>query len=106
MLVKENRLSFVLAGWSMSDEADVYYEDFINNMRVGNEFLEREVGFRPTIGWQIDPFGHQSATAALFADMRFDALFFARIDYQDKAKRLEDKSMEFLWRPLSYNSGN
>jgi lysosomal alpha-mannosidase len=106
MLVKENRLSFVLAAWSMSDEASVYYEDFINNVQAGNEYLEKELGFRPTIGWQIDPFGHHSATAALFADMRFDAIFFARIDYQDKEKRLEEKSMEFLWRPMSENRGN
>ncbi len=105
-LVKQNQLSFVLAGWSMADEASPYYEDFINNILVGNMFLEKEVGFKPTIGWQIDPFGHQSATAAIFADMKFDAWFFSRMDYQDKQKRLEEKSLEFLWRPLSANRGN
>lgn len=31
--------------------------------------------------------------------MGFDAVFFARADFQDKAKRLQDKTMEFLWRP-------
>lgn len=31
--------------------------------------------------------------------MGFDAFFFARLDYQDKDKRLADKSMEFVWRP-------
>ncbi|XP_020533563.1 alpha-mannosidase At3g26720 isoform X2 [Jatropha curcas] len=28
----------------------------------------------------------------------FDSLFFARIDYQDRAKRLEEKNLEFIWR--------
>lgn len=28
----------------------------------------------------------------------FDALFFARADYQDKAKRQADRTMEFIWR--------
>ena len=28
----------------------------------------------------------------------FDSLFFARIDYQDRAKRLNDKSLEIVWR--------
>lgn len=31
--------------------------------------------------------------------MGFDALFFARIDYQDKEKRKADKSLEFIWKP-------
>ena len=36
--------------------------------------------------------------------MRFDALFFARIDYKDKEKRLKDLEMEFLWRPFKDES--
>lgn len=28
----------------------------------------------------------------------FDSLYFARIDYQDRAKRKDDKSLEVVWR--------
>lgn len=28
----------------------------------------------------------------------FDSLFFARIDYQDRAKRKDQKSLEVVWR--------
>lgn len=28
----------------------------------------------------------------------FDGVFFARADYQDKEKRLKERSMEFIWR--------
>ena len=28
----------------------------------------------------------------------FDSLFFARIDYQDRAKRKNEKSLEVIWR--------
>lgn len=31
--------------------------------------------------------------------MGFDAIFFARLDFQDKEKRLAEKTMEFVWRP-------
>jgi len=31
--------------------------------------------------------------------MGFQAFFFARIDYQDKEKRLNDSAMEMLWKP-------
>jgi Glycosyl hydrolases family 38 N-terminal domain len=38
-LTNEGRLEFVNAGWSMHDEACTHYEDQINNMIIGHEFL-------------------------------------------------------------------
>lgn len=99
-LVREGRLELLNAGWSMQDEACVYYEDMLNNMMVGHEFVKQEFGVTPRIGWHIDPFGHSNANQRLFAEMGFDAFFIARLDYQDKAKRLEEKTMEFVWRPM------
>jgi alpha-mannosidase len=80
-LVKQGRLEFVNAGWSMHDEANTHYEDQINNMMYGHEFLLKEFNYKPRIGWHIDPFGHSNANARLFADMGFDAYFFARLDF-------------------------
>lgn len=34
----------------------------------------------------------------LFNQLGFDSLHFARIDYQDRAKRKVDKSLEVIWR--------
>lgn len=81
MLVKEGRLEFVNAGWSMHDEATTHYEDMINNMMMGHTFLEKEFGVRPRIGWHLDPFGHSNANPRLFAEMGMDAWFFARLDF-------------------------
>lgn len=53
---------------------------------------------RPHIGWQIDPFGHSREQASLFAQMGFDGMLFGRIDYQDKNNRLENQTMEFIWK--------
>lgn len=92
-LVRDGRLEIVNGGWSMHDEACAHYEDMINNMMIGHEFLLREFGVKPRIGWSIDPFGHSSANARLFADMGFDAWFFARLDFQDKDKRMKENSM-------------
>ena len=33
----------------------------------------------------------------MFAEMGFDALFFGRLDWNDKDKRLAEKSMEMMW---------
>jgi hypothetical protein len=34
------------------------------------------------------------------------ALFFGRLDYQDKNKRLNDSNMEFVWKGSPNNLGN
>ena len=105
-MVKEGRLDFVNAGWSMHDEACTHHDDMMNNMMIGHEFLEREFDFRPTVGWHIDPFGHSNGNPRLFAEMGMDAWFFARLDYQDKVKRLEERSMEWVWKPFSESLGD
>lgn len=107
-LVKEGRLEFVNAGWSMHDEACTHHDDIMNNMMIGHEFLEREFGdyARPRIGWHIDPFGHSNANPRLFAEMGLEAWFFARIDFEDKAERMANQSMQWLWRPFSESLGD
>ena len=65
----------------MHDETSTTYTDQLNNMIKGHEFLLQEFGVRPKIGWQVDPYGHSNAHARLYAEMGFDAYFFARIDF-------------------------
>lgn len=98
-LVKNGQFEFINGGYAMNDEADVYYEDCIEQMALGHKFLLENFGVTPEVGWQIDPFGHANAQAAMFAQMGFKALFMARIDYQDKEKRMNEKGMELLWIP-------
>ena len=43
-LVKEGRLELINGGWSMHDEACPNYEDMINNMMKGHEFITKEFG--------------------------------------------------------------
>ena len=40
-------------------------------------------GITPTVVWQLDPFGHSSAMADIFAEIGFDATVFARINLED-----------------------
>lgn len=83
----------------MHDEACPIFEDMIENMMYGHEFILKNFGKKPTIGWQIDPFGHSNTNARFFAEMGFDAFFFARLDYEDKERRMNDKEMEYVWMP-------
>ena len=59
-MVKKGQIEFVNGGVSTNDEGCVYYEDFIDNMTWGHQWIKDNFGKDaiPTIGWQIDSFGH------------------------------------------------
>jgi len=95
----EGRIEFANGGWTMNDEACVYYEDSIDQMTLGHQFLLNTFGITPKVGWHIDPFGHANAQAAMFAQMGFHTFFISRIDYQDKNNRMNNSALEFIWIP-------
>ncbi|GMH06887.1 hypothetical protein Nepgr_008727 [Nepenthes gracilis] len=97
-LVKSGQLELINGGMCMHDEAAPHYIDMIDQTTLGHRFIKNEFGVTPRIGWQIDPFGHSAVQAYLLgAEVGFDSLFFGRIDYQDRAKRKNEKSLEVVW---------
>ena len=52
----------------MHDEACTHYVSMIENTAFGHRFLKDEFDYKPTVGWQIDPFGH-SATQVICSDL-------------------------------------
>ena len=98
-LVARGQLEFINGGWSMHDEGATHYVDMIDQTTLGHKFINDEFGVQPTIGWQIDPFGHSATQAALLsAEVGFDGLFFGRIDYADRDARIRTNRTEFIWR--------
>ncbi|CAN6713500.1 unnamed protein product [Malus baccata var. baccata] len=98
-LVSSGQLELINGGMCMHDEAAAHYIDMIDQTTLGHRFIKQEFNVTPRIGWQIDPFGHSAVQAYLLgAEVGFDSLFFARIDYQDRAKRKNEKSLEVVWR--------
>jgi len=98
-LVEAGQLVFTGGGWSMNDEAVTHYASIIDNMETGLNWLVDNLGSCavPSIGWQIDPFGHSKEQARLFAEIGFEGLFFARIDYQDKDSRKANQGLQMWW---------
>ncbi|KAG9442660.1 hypothetical protein H6P81_018514 [Aristolochia fimbriata] len=98
-LVDAGQLELVNGGWCMHDEAATHYIDMIDQTTLGHRMIKKQFNKVPRAGWQIDPFGHSAVQAYLLgAELGFNSLHFARIDYQDRAKRKADKSLEVIWR--------
>ncbi|EXB62835.1 Lysosomal alpha-mannosidase [Morus notabilis] len=86
-------------GMCMHDEGPTHYIDMIDQTTLGHLFIKVEFNVTPRVGWQIDPFGHSAVQAYLLgAEVGFDSFFYGRIDYQDRAKRKSEKSLEVIWR--------
>lgn len=101
LVVETHQLDLsVNGGWCMHDEATPHFSAMFDQTRLGHAFLKQEFNVTPTIGWQIDPFGHSATQATLLSyGLGFEGLYFARIDYEDYAKRKAARDLEFIWRP-------
>ncbi|KAK9948402.1 hypothetical protein M0R45_003981 [Rubus argutus] len=98
-LVEAGQLEFVNGSWCMHDEATCHYIDMIDQTTLGHRAIKEQFNKAPRAGWQIDPFGHSAVQAYLLgAELGFDSVHFARINYEDREKRKRDKSLEVIWR--------
>ena len=103
-LVDQRRLVFANGGWCMHDEASSYYADAIDQSALGHAFIASEFGMHalPSVGWQIDPFGHSSLQASLLGPgLGISAVFFGRADYADLWRRQTARQLEFKWVPAT-----
>lgn len=97
--LNEGRFEFIMGGYVMHDESSSFYQHFIDQMRIGLQFLKEEFNYRPTIAWFIDPFGHSASNAFVLKQLGFEKIVFVRIDYKEKEIRRENSSLEFNWKP-------
>lgn len=67
--IKNGQFEFINGGWCMNDEATTHYSATIDQMTLGLKFIENNFApdARPTIGWQIDPFGHSKEQASIMS---------------------------------------
>ena len=82
----------------MHDEATTHYMGMIDQTTLGHDFLKQNFDYTPSVGWQLDPFGHSASQASLMtSEMGFNALYFGRIDYQDLQIRQNEQRCEGIW---------
>jgi hypothetical protein len=53
--------------------------------------------FRPSYGWQLDPFGHSRTFAYLLSELEIEYLFLGRIDMEENDERFKNKEVFFEW---------
>lgn len=101
-LLESGQISFVNGGWVSNDEACPLFSDMIDQMALGAETISGLFGLDalPTVGWQLDSFGHSRFQADLFALSGYSAYFLGRIDYQDQNQRIKRHDLETMYRGI------
>jgi alpha-mannosidase len=96
-MVKDGRFEFVNGGWVASDEACPVYEDLIENMALGHQWLKDTFDVVPRIAWLCDSFGHSSGMNQVLQWMGYESLFFGRMNINEREDRITNKTMIFNW---------
>ena len=102
--IKNKRVEFVGGGLVMNDEATPYYIDIIEQLRLGLQFIKNEFNYTVKTGWYLDSFGHSNVNSYINSVLGYENLVINRIDIQEFKKRLENKTLEFFWKPLKQKS--
>ena len=107
-LVAARRLIFLTGGLCMNDEAISHHGAVIDQMTWGHRFINETFGpdALPTVGWQIDAFGHGAGYTSLTAAMGIKAMIGQKIDFQDQARRAAAQELEFRWTADPTNHPN
>jgi alpha-mannosidase II len=107
-LVDNGQIEIVTGGWVMNDEANTHYYAMIEQLTTGHEWLKQKLGFSPTNGWAIDPFGMSSSMTYLLKRSGLENMVIQRVHYAIKKAMSAKKNLEFRWRQnwgkLNYNN--
>ncbi|KAL1415454.1 hypothetical protein MTO96_006803 [Rhipicephalus appendiculatus] len=97
---RPSRLQFVGGGWTQNDEAVTHYTAIVDQMTMGLRFLNHTFGEcgNVKVAWQIDPFGHSKAFAALVSEMGYDCLVVSRVHHALSNHWRDTKRLEFVWK--------
>ena len=98
-LIRNGQFEVTTGGWTSTDEACPNYEDLINNVMIGHQFLENELNITPRVGWNLEAYAHSNTNARLFAQLGMDAQFFSTVDpkLKDQYKAEDKHHLNFLW---------
>jgi hypothetical protein len=98
LLVSEGRFVFINSGWVMHDEATTNYKEMISNIKLGLDFVHENFGVKPSIGWQIDPFGASASTVSILHKLGYKKLVHNRVDNKIKIQMRNSDGFSFNWQ--------
>ena len=99
-LIQQKRIEFVSGSFVANDEATPFYNDIVDQIRIGHQFLQEEFNITPKTAWYIDSFGHSAGNAYLMSEMNYENIVLGRMHANYLNFLQKTKSTEFIWQPF------
>ena len=100
-LINQKRIEFVLGGYIMNDQATPLYQDIMEQLRYGLQFLYEEFNYTTKTAWYLDSFGLSSGNTHILSSLDYNFLITERIFYEEIKRMKKDKKIEFYWKGFS-----
>ena len=104
-MIWAGKFEFVNGGWDQHQDACPHYADIMHNIFKGHQYLYNEFWIFPRVAWSLDMYGHSSTNARLYSESGIEAIYIRQIDPTERQVRMNNQTMEFIWRPNFYNLG-
>ena len=107
-LVRDGRVDVVGGGWVSHDEAVTPVHLAAAQFDAGAAALRAVVGdddWRPTVAWQIDPFGHAASTPAVLAHLGYRYAVVNRVPRGARREAVRRREREFVWTRAGSSRG-
>jgi hypothetical protein len=105
LLVARDQLVLATGGFVQHDEAVASLFGTVNQLSLGNRWIDSVFTTLVRVGYHVDSFGHSSATPALFLMSGYKFGVLNRIDRLEREARARERKLEFWWR-TPYVTGN
>jgi hypothetical protein len=99
-LIRERRVDVVGGGWVSHDEALTPIHLAAAQFDEGVSSLAALIGdeaWRPSVAWQIDPFGHGAHTPELLAHLGYTHVVVNRVPRGTRREMVRRREREFRW---------
>ena len=97
-LINNGQFDLINGGLVQNDEAWPLVKEIYTNYEEGMRFLTEEFGIRPTILWQLDPFGHSSATPEILKSIGINQVVLNRMSDAYKNVLIKNQDLSFIWK--------
>lgn len=86
--------------WEMYDEACPTYQDMLLSIQVGHQFLWDNFRYVPRSALSLGRSGHSLTHPRLLTEAGIESLYILNINPDERARRIKDKELQFIWRPM------
>lgn len=83
----------------MADESLTHYEQLLDELFEGHDWLHRAIGVKPKVSFSVDAAGHSPVMSYMLKKSGMKGAVINRIHYAYKKELAKNRALQFFWEP-------